>query len=253
MPPDDVRVKRLPIVRFCKQQQLTGVDSDQYAYKTADLNVVLHHFPEIVLHHDNALTSKQIGSGVYDIVIGNPPAFEDFPTRFLRRSLLLAKPGGKILLLLPENMFSESRLVSASLRNQMLAQTIIKAVIEFPEPYNTKAYGPRRFLLYCIKKHLEAEQQTSILVGRIPDFDGLRDVIEVLEDPSAPVSQSDNPIAFDLVTFILSSYQGSAYNLLIEGLRRQVLEGALMSVSEWMQMQKPDSEQEEEPETAPQE
>ena len=226
-PLDDAFVKRLPIERCCKQQQLTGVDLEQYAYKTADLNIAVHGFPEIVLHQDNALTSKQIGSGLYDLVIGNPPTSEDHPTRFLRRSLVLAKPGGKILLLLPENMFRASRFVSASLRNQIAAQTIVKAVIDFPEPYNEKAYGPRRTLFYCIKKHLEAEQQTDIFVGSLPDFNGLRDILEVLEDPAAPVSQSDAPIDIELILFILSSYQGSAYNVFIEGLRRRGLEGTL--------------------------
>lgn len=244
IPLDDESVRRLPIERFCKQQQLTGVDIEQYAYKTTDLNITMHEFPEIVLHQDNALTSKQIGSGLYDLVIGNPPAFEDNPTRFLRRSLLLAKPGGKILLLLPENMFSDFRLVSASLRNQIAAQTIVKAVIEFPEPYNERAYGPKRVLFYCIKKHLDTEQHSDIFVGRIPDFDGLRDILEVLEDPATPVSQSEDPIAAELVMFVLSSYQGSAYNLLIEGLRRRALEGTLMTVDEWTRVQKPEQENE---------
>jgi hypothetical protein len=244
-PLDDAFVRQLPIVRFCKQQQLTGVDIEQYAYKTADLNIAVHGFPEIVLHQDNALTSKQIGSGLYDIVIGNPPAFEDNPTRFLRRSLVLAKPGGKILLLLPQNMFSDYRLVSASLRNQIAAQTIVKAVIEFPEPYNERAYGPRRTLFYCVKKHLDAEQHSSIFVGRIPDFDGLRDILEVLEDPATPVSQNEEPISAELIMFILSSYQGSAYNAFMEGLRSRTLEGELMSVEEWTHVQKPDEQEEE--------
>ncbi len=244
LPLDDAFVRRLPIVRFCNQQQLTGVDVEQYAYKTTDLNIAIHEFPEIVLHQDNALISKQIGSGLYNIVIGNPPAFEDYPTRFLRRSLVLAKPGGKILLLLPENMFSDSRLISASLRNQIVAQTIVRAVIEFPEPYNERAYGPKRVLLYCVKKHLEAEQQSDIFVGNIPDFDGLRDILEVLEDPATPVSQSEDPIPAELIMFVLSSYQGIAYNLFIEGLRRRTLEGQLMSVNEWTHVKK--SEQEDE-------
>ncbi len=62
-----------------------------------------------MLHQDDALSSKQIGSGVYDLVIGNPPSIDDKPTRFLRKSLLLAKPGGKILLLLPDEMFHDHR------------------------------------------------------------------------------------------------------------------------------------------------
>ena len=114
----------------------------------------------------------------------------------------------------------------------------------FPEPYNERAYGPKRVLFYCIKKHLDAEQHSDIFVGRIPDFDGLRDILEVLEDPEVPVSQSDEPIDPELVMFVLSSYQGSAYNLLIEGLRRQVLEGTLMTVDEWTQVQKPEQEEE---------
>jgi hypothetical protein len=118
-------------------------------------------------------------------------------------------------------------------------------VIDFPEPYNEKAYGPRRTLFYCIKKHLEAEQQTENFVGSIPDFDGLRDILEVLEDPATPVSQSDMPIAAELILFILSSYQGSAYNLLIEGLRRRVLEGMLMSVDEWLPVKKSEQDEEE--------
>jgi hypothetical protein len=121
----------------------------------------------------------------------------------------------------------------------------VKAVIEFPEPYNERAYGPKRVLFYCIKKHLDAEQHSDIFVGRIPDFDGLRDILEVLEDPAAPVSQSDDPIAAELVMFVLSSYQGSAYNLLIEGLRRRALEGTLMTVDEWTHVQKPEQEEEE--------
>ena len=242
-PLDDAQVRRLPIERFCHQQQLTGVDAEQYAYKTADLNIAVHGFPEIVLHHDNALASKLLGSGMYDLVIGNPPAVEDYPTRFLRRSLLLAKPGGKIMLLLPHSMFSDYRLVSASLRNQIGAQTIVKAVIDFPEPYNENAYGPRRTLLYCIKKHLDAEQQSSVLLGDIADFDDLRDVIEVLEIPEAPVSQREVPIAGNLLLSILTSYQHSGYNLLIEALRREALEAELVEIQEWMQVKRTEPEE----------
>jgi hypothetical protein len=232
-PLDDDTSKYLPIDRVCRQRQLTGVDNERFCYNSTDLNLALRGFPEVVLHHDDALTSKHIGTGLYDIVIGNPPAFEDLPTRFLRRSLTLAKPGGKILLLLPETMFSNLRLTSATLRNQIAAQTLVKAVIEFPEPYNDTAYGPKRVLLYCVKKQLEGDQQSSMFVGRIPDFDGLRDIIEVLEDPEAPVTDSEMTIPVGLLMFILSSYQQSGYNLLIEGLRRQVLEGGLISLDAW--------------------
>jgi hypothetical protein len=230
---DDELVRQLPIDRFCKQQLLTGVDIERYAPNSTELNMFIHGYPDIVLHQEDALTSKQIGSGVYDLVIGNPPSSSDYPTRFLRRSLSLAKPGGKILLLLPETMFSDFRLISSSLRNQIAAQTIIKAVIEFPEPYNERAYGTRRVLFYCVKKQLDAEQQSNVFVGEIPDFYGLRDIIEVLEDPDVPVCQSDDPIPVDLVMFILLSYHGSGYNLLLEGLRRQALEGSLMTMEEW--------------------
>lgn len=246
-PLHDTIAKYFPIVRFCKQQQLTGVDLEAYAYKTTKLNLALHGFPEIVLHQENALTTKQIGSGLYDVVIGNPPAFHDSPTRFLRRSLTLAKPGGRILLLLPETMFSEFRLISGSLRNQIAAQTIVKAVIEFPAPYNEKAYGPKRILLSCIKKQLDADQQSEIFLGRIPDFDGLREIIEVLEDPTVPVSENETPLPLDLVTYILASYRDSAYTLLLEGLRRQVLEGMLISMDEWTHFLKASEEMPEEP------
>ena len=232
-PLKDERVRQLPIERFCRQQLLTGIDVEKYAYNSTELNIAIHGYPDVVLHQEDALTSKQIGSGLYDLVIGNPPSSSDYPTRFLRRSLSLAKPGGKILLLLPEKMFSDFRLISSSLRNQIAAQTIVKAVIEFPEPYNERAYGSRRILFFCVKKQLEAEQQSHVFVGRIPDFDGLRDIIEVLEEPDVPVSQSDEPIPVDLVMFILLSYHGSGYNLLLEGLRRQVLEGFLMTMEEW--------------------
>jgi hypothetical protein len=241
-PLDDMSSKYLPIERFCRQRQLTGVDNERFCYNSTDLNLALCGFPEAVLHHDDALTSKQLGMGLYDLVIGNPPAFGDLPTRFLRRSLALAKPGGKILLLLPETMFSDLRLSSATLRNQIAAQTIVKAIIEFPEPYNDKAYGPKRVLLYCVKKQLEGDQQSSMFVGRIPDFYGLRDIIEVLEDPDAPVTDSEMVIPVGLLMFILSSYQQSAYNLLLEGLRRQILEGGLVSLDAWTHVRKSDDD-----------
>lgn len=239
MPLDDAVVKWLPIIRFCKQQRLTGVDIDPFAYRTADLNIAIQGFPEIVVHRDDTLISKQIGSGVYDIVIGNPPASGDNPTRFLRRSLVLAKPGGRILLLLPENMFTDFRLVSASLRNQIAAQTIVRAVIELPEPSDPKIYGQKQTLLYCLRKHHETEQQSGIFVGQIDYLDELRELVEVLEYPDVPVSQSDTPIPGDIIRYILSLYQGSAYNLFVEGLRRQTLRGKLLSVEEWTSMKKP--------------
>lgn len=235
---DDEASLRLPLERYCKQRQLTGVDIDRYSYKSTELNLILQGAPEIVLYNEDALTSKHIGTGLYDIVIGNPPSGEDLPTRFIRRSLLLAKPGGKILLLLPETMFSDLRLISGTLRNQIASQTTVKAVIEFPAPYNEKAYGPKRILLYCIKKQLESEHQPSIFVGRIPDFDGLRDVIEVLEYPDVPVTNNDVSIPVGLLMFILSSYQQTGYNLLLEGLRQQVIEGGLISMDAWTHVSK---------------
>ena len=237
-PLDDAVARWLPIIRFCKQQQLTGVEIDRFACRTADLNLAIQGFPEIVLHQDDALSSKQIGSGVYDLVIGDPPAVEDKPTRFLRKSLLLAKPGGKILLLLPNEMFQDHRLVSATLRNQILAQTIVKAVIRFPEPENSKAYGAGSTLLYCLRKHRETEQHSEILVGDITSFDLLRDVIEVIEDPDAPVCQDDRPISGKIINYILSSFQGSAYNLLLESLRRRALRGRMLTTKEWGRMKK---------------
>jgi type I restriction-modification system DNA methylase subunit len=245
LPLDDAVARWLPIIRFCKQQQLTGVDIDPFAYRTADLNIALQGFPEIVLHQDNSLTSKQIGSGVYDIVIGNPPISGDNPTRFLRRSLVLAKPGGKILLLLPNEMFADFRLVSTSLRNQIVAQSIVKAIIRLPEPLDTGVYGSERTLLYCLRKHHETEQESDVLIGEIEHFDELEELIEVLEDPDIPVSQSDDPISGDVVFHILSSYQRSAYNLLLEGLRRRTLRGNVISIEEWSQVQKVDHAPEE--------
>jgi type I restriction enzyme M protein len=238
LPLDDAVARWLPIIRFCKQQQLTGVDIDQFAYRTADLNIAIQGFPEIVLHQENTLASKHIGSGVYDIVIGNPPTFDDNPTRFLRRSLVLAKPGGKILLLLPTEMFTDFRFVSGSLRNQIVAQTIVKAVINLPELVDDKVYGPKQTLFYCLRKHHETEQESDVFVGDIAGFDDLQDLIEVLEDPEIPMSQSDEPIAGDIVQYVLSSYQRSAYNLLIEGLRRRTFRGQVINVKDWGRLKK---------------
>ncbi|GAK57408.1 N-6 DNA methylase [Candidatus Vecturithrix granuli] len=237
-PLDDAVARWLPIIRFCKQQQLTGVDIDRFACRTADLNLAIQGFPEIVIHHDDALNSKQIGSGVYDLVIGNPPSTGDKPTRFLRKTLLLAKPGGKILLLLPNEMFHEHRLLSATLRNQILAQTVVKAVICFPEFETSKLYGQGQTLLYCLRKHHDAEQHSDIFVGDVTSFEALREVIEVMEDPDAPVCQDEISIAGRVVNYILSSYQGSAYNLLLESLRRRALHGRVLSVKEWGRMKK---------------
>ena len=237
-PLDDETCLSLPLDRYCKQRQLTGVDIDRYSYKSAQLNLTLNELPGVVLYNEDALTSKHLGTGLYDMVIGNPPSGEDLPTRFIRRSLSLAKPGGKILLLLPETMFSDLRLTSATLRNQIASQTTIKAVIEFPAPYNEKAYGPKRVLVYCVKKQMESEHQPSIFVGRIPDFDGLRDVIEVVEDPYIPSTESDTAIPVGLLMFILSSYHQSGYNLLLEGFRQHVIEGGLISMDAWTHIDK---------------
>jgi len=242
-PLDEEVARWLPIIRFCKQQQLTGVDLDRFAYRTTDLNIAIQGFPEIVLHQDNALTSKRIGSGVYDLVIGNPPEFGDNPTRFLRRSLTLAKPGGKILLLLPDDLFDGDRLLSSTLRNQIIAQTIVKAVIRLPEPTDSHTFGGRKTLLYCLRKHHDAEQESELFVGEIADFKGLQEVLEVIEEPDVPVSMNDTLIAGKTVHYILSSYQRSAYNLLLEGLRRQVLRGEVLNIKEWALSKKIEAEE----------
>ncbi len=244
LPLDDAVARWLPIIRFCKQQQLTGVDIDPFAYRTTDVNIAIEGFPEIVLHRDDSLTSKQIGSGVYDIVLGNPPASGDSPTRFLRRSLVLTKPGGKILLLLPNLMFSDFQLLSASLRNQIAAQTIVRAVIRLPEPSDPNSYGLKQTLIFCLRKHHETEQQSDIFVGQIDHLDKLRELIEVIEYPDVPVSQSDIPIPGEMIFHILSLYQGNAYNLLVEGLRRRILQGNMMSVNEWVSVKRPEEAQE---------
>ena len=246
-PLDDEVARWLPVIRFCKQQQLTGVDIDRFAYRTADLNMAIQGFPEIVLHHGNALTSKQIGSGVYDIVIGNPPTSTDNPTRFLRKSLTLAKPGGKILLLLPDTMFKDHRLISTTLRNQIITQTTVKAVIRFPASADSEVYGPQHTLLYCLRKHRDTEQESDIFIGDVVDFDGLRDVLDVIEEPDVPVSLSDEPIDGRIVHYILSSYQRSAYTLLLEGLRSQAIYGEAVSVKDWSHLKKArDPEEEDE-------
>lgn len=245
-PLDEEVARWLPIIRFCKQQQLTGVDLAPFAYHTADLNIAIQGFPEIVLHQDNALTSKRIGSGVYDIVLGNPPASGDEPTRFIRRSLALAKPGGKVLLLLPDEMFANGRLLSSTLRNQVVAQTIIKAVIRLPESVDSNAFGGRKTLLYCLRKHHEAEQESELFTGEINDQEGLQELLEVIEEPDVPVCMDDTPIDGRTVHYILSSYQRSAYNLLLEGLRRQVLHGEVLDVKEWAQPKKAELKEEDE-------
>ena len=58
-------------------------------------------------------------------------------------------------------------------------------------------------------------------------------ILAVLEDPTEPVCQDDTPIPGDVVAYVLSSYQGTAYTLLLEGLRRQTLQGQLMTITEW--------------------
>jgi hypothetical protein len=82
-----------------------------------------------------------------------------------------------------------------------------------------------------------------IFTGHIDDYDGLQDLIEVLEFLDVPVSQSETPIAGNMVNYILSSYQGSAYNLFIEGLRRQVLRGELLDIKAWTHLRKGDEEE----------
>jgi len=239
-PLDEAVVRWLPMLRFCKQRQLSGMDSDHFAYQTADLNIALQGFPEIVLQEGNALTSKALGTGTYDLVIGNPPLTGDLATRFLRRSLSLIKPGGKILLLLPENLFQDFRLVGAALRHQLVSQTIVKAVIQLPDLGDARRYGTRQVLLYCMRKHYEAEQESDVFTGEITSLAELAEVLTVIEDPTAPVSQRDDTIDGDVVQYVLASYRGSAYNLLIEGLRRQVLRGQTMPIDAWSYLKKSD-------------
>ena len=244
LPLEDDVARWLPILRFCKQQQLTGVDVDRFACRTAALNIAIQGFPEILFRQDNVLSSKFIGSGVYDVVIGDTPTGDDAPMRFLRRSLTLAKPGGKILLLLPDEMFQNYRFRNAALRRQMVAQSIIKAVIRMPESETPDVFGSQRTLLYCLRKHHDAEQESEIFVGEVTDIEALSELIEVFDDFEVPVSQNDAPIDGDIVNYVLSSYQRSAYNLFIEGLRRGALQGKMLNVNEWLELPKEESEEE---------
>ncbi|PID58321.1 hypothetical protein CSB45_04440 [candidate division KSB3 bacterium] len=231
VPLEDEVARWMPILRFCRQRQLTGVDIDRFAHRSSALAVAIQGFPEVVLHQENALTSNKLGSSAYDIVLGDPPVHGDSPISFLRRALLLAKPGGKILLLLPDDMFEYGRIKNTTLRNQLVSQTIVKAVIRMPEAED----GSRQTLLYCLRKHHDAEQESDVFIGEIDGFDGLAALVEVLEAPELSMTVTDEVIDGRVVNYILSSYQRSAYNLLLEGLRSGVLSGKVCHVNEWNQ------------------
>jgi hypothetical protein len=77
------------------------------------------------------------------------------------------------------------------------------------------------------------------------DFQGLRDVLDVIEEPDVPVSLSDEPINGRIVHYILSSYQRSAYTLLLEGLRSQALYGEVLTVKDWSHLKRAKDPEEE--------
>ena len=83
--------------------------------------------------------------------------------------------------------------------------------------------------------HVVAVELDAALAKALPDKVARPEVLEVLEEPDTPISMADTPIDGKIVHYILSSYQRSAYNVLLEGLRRQVLRGEVLSIQEWTQ------------------
>ena len=71
------------------------------------------------------------------------------------------------------------------------------------------------------------------------DWEQLADLLEALDDPDAPLCQDDNPLDGNVVYYVLSSYQRSAYSLLMEGLRSGIIQGRVLSVKEWGHLRKP--------------
>lgn len=158
------------------KHHLYGMDINERLAWVAKMNMVFHGDGHGGLVHSNALSittrNKDVVSRKYDVILTNPPFgskisdhsilsdqryVEIAKTRltevlFLALSLHLLKPEGRIGIVLPDGILTNSSL--ATVRDYIRRETIIRAVVSLPtETFMPYGSGVKTSLVFAEKKN----------------------------------------------------------------------------------------------------
>ena len=186
-------------------ESLVGIDWEQRAARTCKMNMILHGDGHAGVYQANALDIGEVArkvterrrfypdaptieEGSFDIIASNPPfgAHDDLPrilqhyelgkgrsqkreTLMLERQIRLLRPGGRIAVVIPEDILSnKSR--DRRLREYILRECVVKAVIRLPQDTFKMSEGAAcTSVLYAVKKNPEdpsARAQGDIFFAR---------------------------------------------------------------------------------------
>lgn len=111
-----------------------------------------------------------VAEGAFDLVVGNPPYGHGVPrpsgsTRiealFLRRFVTLARSGGWIAIVVPEGIAANAS--SQALRDDVLRQVALRAVVELPETTFCRSGTRARTLLLLACRQPAARRDTALV------------------------------------------------------------------------------------------
>jgi type I restriction enzyme M protein len=139
--------------RFLEEQAFTGFDNDANMVKIGILNLYLHQLEKAHIGHFNPITTGFGGSypgKLYDVILANPPfagkvqdesilADLNYKLNTRATELLFLKwfvdhlaPGGRAGVIVPTGVLSGSTNAPTSLRNMLMTECDLQAVISLP-------------------------------------------------------------------------------------------------------------------------
>lgn len=175
-------------LRMLANEWLVGVDWESRAAQTCKMNMIIHGDGHAGVYHANALDLEEVERKVverrrfhpgapgiepesFDVVLTNPPfgatdVLDEILKHYdlgkgrksqkrevllLERCIKLLKPGGRIVAVIPEGMFSNKN--DYRLREFLTRECIIKAIIRLPQDAFAMSEGAAcTSILYAFKK-----------------------------------------------------------------------------------------------------
>ncbi len=141
---------------FMKTHALTGYDNDTDMIKVAIMNLYLHGLENANVRHHDPITLPNPQERKYDLILANPPfagtvnreaILEDFDLRTTKTELLFGEyfykhlaPGGRAAVIVPEGVVMGTDNASRKLRQILLEDNNIEAVISLPH-FSFKPYA----------------------------------------------------------------------------------------------------------------
>jgi len=164
--------------------QVAGMDVVPMAIEGSRLNLAVHGYSGAQLLVYDAMESRDIiPDPTFDVVLGYPPPGEFVEENFYSRYWELAKPGGRVVTLIPPTVLASPE--RADLRAWFTTYFAIDAIVTLPRPKKRDLYGPPACLL-SMRKLYEGMDTGEALVAQVNKYSELHAVLEAARAQNAP-------------------------------------------------------------------